>query len=350
MAPTSAVLAVAAALLAAGPVRAQAWNSYTSEGDAFTVSIPGVPTVRNDVFTMADGSKYPSHVHTVRQGPVTYSVTVVDVSKGAIDGDAAIDLAARTFTRTGVVRLDVPSRTGNPPLNHRSFGREIDVVHRDRSESALQIFAVRKRLYVMEGKSLPPDAAEHSLETIRFVESISFPRTSADDAVGVDGLIPPAPAPDRPNSVAVKAPASALTERWRWAPGGAGKVEYCRQTGKGAETCAVADNPAQGDHMPASPTAPFISALLPGQAWIGIGGTAYFCKHTAYKKNSPMEVTCAHAVKGGLPALTPIMVQAIPNGAARFFLMPGYRSFFCQNTFPAPEGDPSQVFLMCQAL
>jgi hypothetical protein len=341
-------LAAAAALLVAGPVWAQAWVPYTSDGDAFSTSAPGVPTVQTGVFTMADGARYPSRVHTLRQGPVTFSVTVVDLSKGAVGGDAAIDLAARTFTRTGEVHLDVPSRTGNPPLNHRAFGREIAVVRRDGSESAVQIFVVRQRLYILEGRG--PLAADRSLDMIRFVESISFPRTPADDASGVDALIPPAPAPDRPLSVTVKAPGSRLAERWRWTPGGGGKVEYCRRMGTGAETCAVADNPEQGDHMPASPTAPIISALLPGQAWIGVGGTAYFCKHTSYRKNSPMEVTCAKAARGDLPEGRPIMVQVVPNGAARFFLMPGYRSFFCQHVFPAPDGGPSQVSLMCQPL
>jgi hypothetical protein len=93
-----------------------------------------------------------------------------------------------------------------------------------------------------------------------------------------------------------------------------------------------------------------ISAVQPGQAWVLTGGTAYFCKHTSYKADSPLEVTCALASRGGLAAGTPIMAQAVADGAARFFVMPGYRSMFCRNVFPAPEGDPSQVALACQAL
>ena len=102
--------------------------------------------------------------------------------------------------------------------------------------------------------------------------------------------------------------------------------------------------------MPASPTPPMLSSVQPGQAWVGIGGAAYFCKHTSYKANSPMEVTCVQAAKGGLPQGTPIMVQAVADSSARFFLMPGYRSFLCHNASPDPDGGPSQVSLMCQVL
>jgi hypothetical protein len=280
-----------------------------------------------------------------------FSVTMVDLSKAPIDGDVAIDQAARTFTRAGAVQMDVPSRTGNPPFNHRAFGRELDIVRPDGSESMAQVFIVRRRLYIAEGRALPPDAANHTLETIRFEESIIFPRTPADDAGGgVMAIIPPAPAPDKPISVSVKTPNGALTETWRWSPGGDGRVRYCRQEGRAAETCAAADNPDQGDHMPATQTAPFISSIEPGMAWLSVGGTVYFCKHTTYKKGDPLETTCVQGSKGGLPQGTPIMVQAVADQSARFFLMPGYRSFLCHHAFPAPDGDPSQVALMCQVL
>jgi hypothetical protein len=341
--------ATATAVLVSSPVWAQAWVEYGPPDDGFTISFPGVPTVRNGVFTTADGAKYPSHVHTLRQSPLIFSMTVVDISKGSIEGDTAIDQAARTFTKAGEVRLDVPSRTGNPGTDAlREFGREINVVRRDGSESMLQIFVVDKRLYIAEGRSLPPHAADNAVDTIRFVESVAFPRS---DGATSSGLITPSavPPPGQPVSVTVKA--GRLTERWQWAPAGNGKVEYCRQEGRGPETCAVADNPAQGDHMPASPTAPLVSAVQPGQAWFSVGGTAYFCKHTSYKKSSPMEVTCAEAAKGNLPKGTPIYLQAVADGAARFILIPGYRSFFCSNAFAAvPDGDPSQVALMCQVL
>src|SRR5882757_235236 len=133
----------AAAVLVSSPVWAQAWVEYVPAVDGFTISFPGAPTVRDGVFTTADGAKYPSHVHTLRQGSLIFSMTVVDVSKGSIEGDAAIDQAARTFTKAGEVKLDVPSRTGNPGTNTlREFGREINLVRRDGSKSMVQIFVV----------------------------------------------------------------------------------------------------------------------------------------------------------------------------------------------------------------
>jgi hypothetical protein len=348
--------AAAAAIFVSAPAWAQTqtWTEYLSAADGFTVTFPGSPTIRSGVFTMADGATYPTHVHTLRQGSLIFSVTVVDIAKAPVEGDAAIDLAARAFAKTGKVRLDIPSRSGNPgTAARRLFGRELNVVHRDGSESMLQIFTYNKRLYIAEGKSLPPDAGDNIADAVRFEEAVAFPADPVPAGGGAPaGPRPPAapPGPPQPVSVTVKA-GDRLTERWRWAPGGSGKVEYCRQLGRGAETCAVADNPREGDHMPATSTPPVISAVQAGHGWMAVGGKAYFCKHTTYRKNAPMEVTCAEAeARGGLPEGTPSSVQAVANGAARLVLQPGNRSFYCRNPFPDPDDKRSQVSLLCQVL
>jgi hypothetical protein len=261
----------------------------------------------------------------------------------------ALDYAVNALAKQGKVTYDVPSRSAI------IYGRELNFVRRDGSQSMFAIYYTKQHLFLAEGKTLPPDAENGSSQSTRFAESIAFPRPTRPVRPQGARRVAPAVVPNSPStsrdpvSVAVTAPKGAVTETWRWSPDGAGQVEYCRQTAKsGSPTCVVADNPEHGDHMPASQTSPMISAVTPGQAWIVIGETSYFCKHTSYAKGSATEVTCADATKAGLPKEIPTSVKALSDAAARF-VFPPRRNYYCQNV-PAEDDSKSQTFLTCPVL
>src|SRR5512144_3055242 len=59
---------------------AQEWREFISKQDLFGCNFPGEPEVRNTVWETEYGASLPARVYTVKQGPSTYSVTVVDYS------------------------------------------------------------------------------------------------------------------------------------------------------------------------------------------------------------------------------------------------------------------------------
>ncbi len=60
------------------------WKEYTSKVDLFTVNFPGQPVVTDMPWKSEYGSYLPAYVYTVKKGPSTYSVTVVNYNLAKI--------------------------------------------------------------------------------------------------------------------------------------------------------------------------------------------------------------------------------------------------------------------------
>jgi hypothetical protein len=83
-------LTAALVLTLTGTASAQAFIQYVSQKDAFGVSFPGEPTVRDTTWTSEGGVVLPARVYTVDNARGKYSMTVVeykDVEK--LSGDKA---------------------------------------------------------------------------------------------------------------------------------------------------------------------------------------------------------------------------------------------------------------------
>src|SRR5437868_13511556 len=61
-----------------GTAFAEDWKQFTSREDQFSANFPGQPVVTQTLWKSEYGANLPAHVYTVKQGPATYSVTVVD--------------------------------------------------------------------------------------------------------------------------------------------------------------------------------------------------------------------------------------------------------------------------------
>src|SRR5439155_177495 len=53
-------------------------KQFRSNEDHFTANFPGNPTVTDTVWESEYGAYLPAHIYTAKQGPGTYSMTVVD--------------------------------------------------------------------------------------------------------------------------------------------------------------------------------------------------------------------------------------------------------------------------------
>jgi hypothetical protein len=157
-----------AALLTPVAAVAQEWKAYPYPEAGFAVQFPVAPVVEKDTFRTAAGASLPMTRYAARQDRIAYTVEVVDFSSINADGTSAIAETEKSFGATGKVTVAIDARI------NREFGRELSVSGADGSRSAVAIFFFDKRLYVLVGKSLPPDAIARSGDAVRFQQSLQF--------------------------------------------------------------------------------------------------------------------------------------------------------------------------------
>jgi len=73
-----ALIAIVFVSSLSGTAFAQEWREFVSKADLFGCNFPGEPQVTETVWETEYGASLPARVYTVKQGPSTYSVTVVD--------------------------------------------------------------------------------------------------------------------------------------------------------------------------------------------------------------------------------------------------------------------------------
>jgi hypothetical protein len=170
--------ALAAPLLAPLSAAAQAWQHYTYAGDGFTVQLPAAPTVTKGQFKTTAGVAVPATTYTLAQPDIVFSVIVADFSKTAMDRETALADAVKAYGATGQIKIDVEERID------REHGRQLTLVGKDGSRSNITIFFVNQRLYLTQGKALPPEPAVGAGKAVRFQQSLQFPRGDRSQGPG----------------------------------------------------------------------------------------------------------------------------------------------------------------------
>ena len=163
------ILSLLSVMLAA-PVAAQSWQEYEYPESGFSIAFPAPPVVKSEPYAAGSGKTVSATSYTVRQPTRLYSVTVADFSNMGIDGDTAIAHAVDQVQAQGKVRVDVEARI------NRQYGRELSIVGNDDSHSAVAIFFVDNKLYLVEGSVLATSADMQSGDAARFQQSLRFPR------------------------------------------------------------------------------------------------------------------------------------------------------------------------------
>ena len=159
--------AVLAALLLAGPARAQTWRDYAYPEAGFAVHFPAAPAVAKGEYRTSAGRAVPAAIYSVRQQDAIYTMTVADFSAASVDQAAAIADAVKVASAAGQVKADVDARINS------QYGRELSVKRPDGSLSMLAIFFFDKHLYALDGRAMSPD--QSGSLAMRFQQSLQFP-------------------------------------------------------------------------------------------------------------------------------------------------------------------------------
>jgi len=130
---------------------AQEWIEYINREDRFQINFPGQPTVQSTTYPTESGEQVPARVYTAKEGPATYSLTVVNY-KSAEPNDyrgAAIFATWQFYKRGGEITFMAYAQTD------RIQGIQLQITNRDRTRSYVAIHPHEKLLYIMEA-SAPP--------------------------------------------------------------------------------------------------------------------------------------------------------------------------------------------------
>ena len=154
-----------AASAAVGPAAAQSWQEYSYPAYAFTITFPADPRGRTTTYPLADGRSVEAHVYSARQNATVFTVTVAELGNTGLNESAVIDHAIRTLSEGGEVKINIPHRV------YQVYGRQLSITGADGSHSTVALFDFNRRLYQVEGKTLP---GGNPLDMLRFQQSLVF--------------------------------------------------------------------------------------------------------------------------------------------------------------------------------
>jgi len=143
-------------LFPAGFAFAQEWIEYVDRKEFFQINLPGQPTVRDITYDGEDSEKLPARVYTVKEGPATYTLTVVNykdsetvAGAGGYRGSTAWAIW-KYLQRGGKVTYLAYAQTD------RIAGMQLQITNPDQTRSYIGIHPHLRRLYIMEATA-PPD-------------------------------------------------------------------------------------------------------------------------------------------------------------------------------------------------
>ena len=135
------------------PAFAAEWMEFVDKAERFGVNLPGKPDVRDFTFTSWRGAELPAKLYTLKDGPRSYSVTVVNYEKAAVTGVAgvtdvlgSIAWAAWNIRKRPGIEITYDAYTEADHIE----GHEIYLVNPDKSRTNIGIFLHASRLYILE--------------------------------------------------------------------------------------------------------------------------------------------------------------------------------------------------------
>jgi hypothetical protein len=149
------VAAIAIALIACSqaPAFAVEWTEFVDQSERFGVNFPGKPQVTQITYRTWREADVPAKVYTVKDGPRTYSVTVVNYQKVTDTGDlgttdvlGSIAWAAWNVRRRPGVEIKYDAYAEADRIE----GHEIYLVNPDKTQTSIAIFREKSRLYILE--------------------------------------------------------------------------------------------------------------------------------------------------------------------------------------------------------
>lgn len=158
---------ILAAFLASAPAHAQSWREYAYPQYSFGVSFPAEPKIETTTYKTAEGDMVEARVYSVLQDNSLFKMTIADLSERKTEEGTVIDHAIKTLSEGGKITVDIPHRIS------RVYGRQLSIVGADGRHSSIAVFYYKRRLYQIEGVSLP-QGADATANAIRFQQSLIF--------------------------------------------------------------------------------------------------------------------------------------------------------------------------------
>jgi hypothetical protein len=166
------VLLVLALTLLCSPAQAQSWREYRFSG--FAVQFPVAPKIETGTYATNEGTTVNIRIYSARQENALYKVTVADLSELNVDQAQAVsDAMVGQLAAGREVVVDVPHRV------NRVLGRQLSIVGDDGRRTAVALFFRDRRLYLVEGTTLPTNGDSMSPDGMRFQQSLRFIFNSA---------------------------------------------------------------------------------------------------------------------------------------------------------------------------
>ncbi|HEX5280553.1 MAG TPA: hypothetical protein VFW28_10790 [Micropepsaceae bacterium] len=162
------LIATCSAMLSSSASAQSAWKEHLFPDNHFQVQFPAEPAVSIMPYTAADGTQVTKTTYSVRQDSGLYQAAVVDFSQAQIDAATAIDQAVTALRANSNVTFNQAARQNG------TCGRYLTLKGKDGSTSTVSLFFRDKRLYQIQGTSLPSNTDPSSGYMILFTNSFSF--------------------------------------------------------------------------------------------------------------------------------------------------------------------------------
>ena len=162
------LIATFSAILMSSASAQSSWTEHVFSDQHFQVLFPAEPAVSTMPYTAADGTQVTKTTYSVRQDSSLYQAAVVDLTKAGIDAATAIDQAVNALRENNNVTFNQAARQNG------TCGRYLTIKGKDGSTSTVSLFFRDKRLYQIQGTSLPSNGDSSSGTMILFTNSFSF--------------------------------------------------------------------------------------------------------------------------------------------------------------------------------
>jgi hypothetical protein len=162
------LIATFSAIFVSSASAQSSWTEHVFADNHFQVQFPGEPSVATTPYIAADGAKATKTTYSVRQDTGLYQAAVIDLTQSGIDAATAIDQAVSALRENNNVTFNQAARQNG------TCGRYLTLKGKDGSTSTVSLFFRDKRLYQIQGTSLPSNADASSGYMILFTNSFSF--------------------------------------------------------------------------------------------------------------------------------------------------------------------------------
>jgi len=162
------------------PAVAAEWTEFVDKAERFGVNLPGKPDVRDIMFTSWRGAVVPAKVYTVKDGPRSYSVTVVNYQTvaeagvaGVTDVLGSIAWAAWNVRKRPGIEITYDAYTEADHIE----GHEIYLVNPDKSRTNPEMVPLPVWAMAAPGRSVTASAAMRgSAQAAKSAAAVRFMR------------------------------------------------------------------------------------------------------------------------------------------------------------------------------